>query len=134
MTKSKTWELTWRSHDPCEFGYSIGRIESDDYSWLADRANGLKERGCSHIRIEKISDLYSPNRLPADWRWEGAVAGPDGYNGRAYVANVAVDTVGQLWVFTKHGRYRIHRSEFERRLISTEHLQGLPLHLDPSES
>lgn len=77
---------------------------------------------------------YDSSKLPdAGWSWEGAMAGPDGFNGRAYVANVAQDPQGQLWVFTKAGRYKVHREEFARKLISSEHLAGLPLQLQPSE-
>jgi len=76
---------------------------------------------------------YEPNTLPhPDWSWEGAMAGPDGFSGAAYVANVAKDPQGQLWVFTHAGRFRVHREEFERKMISSLHLAGLPLRLEPS--
>lgn len=61
------------------------------------------------------------------------MAGPDGFSGAAYVANVAKDPQGQLWVFTHAGRFRVHREEFERRVISGLHLAGLPLQFEPSD-
>lgn len=76
---------------------------------------------------------YEPNTLPhPGWSWEGAMAGPDGFSGAAYVANVAKDPQSQLWVFTHAGRFRVHREEFERKTISSLHLAGLPLQLEPS--
>lgn len=76
--------------------------------------------------------MYDSSKLPHNWSWEGAIAGLDGFNGHAHVANVARDSHGQLWVFTQAGRYRIHREEFERKLISKKPLRSLPLQLEPS--
>lgn len=106
----------------------------DDYDYLARLAMSLKADGYKNIWIEPNHMPYEPNTLPhPDWRWEGAMAGPDGFNGRAYVANVAQDPQGQLWVFTRAGRYRIHREEFARKTISCMFLQGLPLTLLPAD-
>lgn len=123
-----SFELVWTEKG------RTGRLSSDDYSWLHERALCLQSRGCHSIRITNMSDLseYRPDLLPPKWHWEGAVAGADGFNGRAYVANVAMDPQGRLWVFTQVGRFRIHREEFARKLISSEHLAGLPLQLQPS--
>jgi hypothetical protein len=109
-------------------------ITSDDPLYLQGLAMTLEEDGYRDIVIEPNLMSYEPNTLPhPDWDWEGAMAGPDGFSGRAYIANVAKDPQGQLWVFTKHGRFRVHREEFQRKLISSLCLAGLPLHLEPSD-
>lgn len=132
-TESK-WELTWTVPET----NNKGRIESDDYTWLEQRAIGLKQNGCKDVAITSLPKpqgfAYEPNTLPPGWKWEGVVAGPDGFNGRIYICNVASDINNGLWVFTKYGRYRMHRSEFERRLIGVSRLPGLPLHIEPSDS
>jgi hypothetical protein len=108
---------------------------SDDSSHLHGLALGLHAKGYKSIMIELNHMPYEPNTLPhPDWRWEGAMAGPDGFNGRAYIANVAQDPRGQLWVFTRAGRYRVHREEFARKTISSMFLQGLPLTLLPADN
>jgi hypothetical protein len=77
---------------------------------------------------------YSPHSLPDEgWEWEGAIAGANGYNGHAFVANVASDPALQLWVFSRTGRYRIDPEEFARKKISDRSLAGLPVELDPLE-
>lgn len=92
----------------------------------------LEADGCRNIIIEPNLMPYEPNTLPhPDWSWEGAMTGPDGFSGAVYVANVAKDPQGQPWVFTCAGRFRVHREEFERRMISSLHLAGLPLQLEP---
>lgn len=85
--------------------------------------------------IEKLTDAmsYESHTLPEGWTWEGAIAGPNGYNGHAYVANVACDPQGSLWVFCLLGRFRINRDHFARKRISDYPLNGLPLNLDPIE-
>lgn len=130
---AKTWQLTWLYRDS-QNKIQQGKLEANDYSCLHAQAMKLKAEGCTNILASKTSEMsYDSSKLPdAGWSWEGAMAGPDGFNGRAYVANVAQDPQGQLWVFTKAGRYRIHREEFARKLISSEHLTGLPLQLEPS--
>lgn len=130
---TKRWQLTWLYRDN-ENNTQRGKLEADDYGWLNEQAMKLKSEGCVNILASKKRSMdYDSSSLPdTDWSWEGAMAGADGYNGRAYVANVAQDPQGQLWVFTKAGRYRVHREEFARKLISSEHLAGLPLQLEPS--
>ena len=109
-------------------------VTGDDPSYLQELTTSLKADGYRNITIEPNLMPYEPNTLPhPDWSWEGAIAGPDGFNGRAYIANVAKDPQGQLWVFTNVGRFRVHREEFQRKLISSLHLAGLPLRLEPSD-
>ena len=109
-------------------------VTGDDPSYLQEVAMTLKADGYKSIIIEPNLMPYEPNTLPhPDWSWEGAIAGRDGFNGRAYIANVAKDPQGQLWVFTSAGRFRVHREEFQRKLISSLHRAGLPLRLEPSD-
>lgn len=134
FTKMHRYKLTARRWNS-DFAGKPENYEAtgDDPSYLQQLGMSLKAKGYRGIIIENNQMPYEPGTLPhPDWSWEGAIAGPDGFNGYAYVANVAQDPQGQLWVFTKAGRYRIHREEFARKLISSEHLAGLPLQLQPS--
>jgi hypothetical protein len=107
---------------------------SNEASYLHELATSLKAKGYRNLFISANEVTYAPYALPhPDWHWEGAMAGADGFSGRAYVANVAQDPQGQLWVFTRAGRYRVHREEFARKMISAMRLEGLPLTLDPAE-
>lgn len=127
------YKLTAKHWNP-EFAGKPENYEatSDDPACLQRLGMSLKADGYKSIIIENNHMPYEPNTLPhPDWRWEGAVAGPDGFNGRAYIANVAQDPQGQLWVFTRAGRYRIHREDFARKTISSMRLEGLPLTLLP---
>jgi hypothetical protein len=100
----------------------------------AQSLNFLKAKGYKNTVTPPAEMTYEPNTLPhPDWHWEGAMAGADGFNGGAYVANVAQDPQGQLWVFTRAGRYRVHREQFASKMISAMKLEGLPLTLDPAE-
>jgi hypothetical protein len=116
-------------------GVGLVHVEtSNEVSYLHERATFLEAKGYRNLFISANEMTYEPNTLPhPDWHWEGAMAGADGFSGRAYVANVAQDPQGQLWVFTRAGRYRVHREEFTRKMISAMRLEGLPLTLDPAE-
>ena len=110
----------------------IYKVTGDDPSYLHELAMSLKADGYKDIAIAPNLMPYEPGTLPhTDWSWEGAMAGPDGFSGSAYIANVAKDPQGQLWVFAKHGRFTVHREEFQRKLISSLRLESLPLHLEP---
>lgn len=76
---------------------------------------------------------YNSKVLPDGFEWVGAVAGPDGYTGHAYVANVAKDDKGYLWCFAECGRFRIATRSFEERKISDKFLPALPLSLSPDD-
>lgn len=74
---------------------------------------------------------YDPKKLPDGFRWVGAVAGPDGYNGHAMLANVAMDSNKELWCFAAAGRYRVSNWWFNKRQISDHPLIQAPLKFDP---
>ena len=76
---------------------------------------------------------YNSKVLPDGFGWVGAVAGPDGYNGHAYIANVAKDGDGMFWCFGENGRFRICPRTFESRKISDRFLPALPLSLSPDD-
>lgn len=76
---------------------------------------------------------YNCKILPDGFKWVGAVAGPDGYRGHAYIANVAKDGDGCLWVFVNTGRFPIDVESFERRKISDVFLPALPILLSPCD-
>lgn len=128
--QSAKWKVVWTPVG------SPARIEYfSEYAPAQEFADSLRTDRSKNVSVRTVTDSaeYDAWTLPTDWSWHGAVAGPDGFNGRAYVANVAQDPQGQLWVFTWSGRYRIHREEFARRIISGFPLEGLPLQLDPAE-
>jgi hypothetical protein len=115
-------------------GAGLVHVEtSNEASYLHERATFLKLKGYKNLFISLNEVTYEPNTLPhPGWHWEGAMAGAS-FNGGAYVANVAQDPQGQLWVFTRAGRYRVHREQFASKMISAMKLEGLPLTLDPAE-
>lgn len=75
---------------------------------------------------------YDPSVLPHGFYWDGAIAAPDGFNGHAFIANVARDQDGKCWCFSVHGRFRISKSFLEEHRISFSPLHGVPIHLDPA--
>lgn len=76
---------------------------------------------------------YSPHVLPDGWQWLGAVAGPDGYNGHAYLANVAVDPHNKKWVLGQCGRFSIDTEYFDKRKVSDFPISGAPYNFSPVE-
>ena len=77
---------------------------------------------------------YDAKKLPNGFRWVGAVAAPNGYNGHAFLANVAADEKGQLRCFTRAGRFRVTRWWFDKRQVSDQPLVQAPMEFDPVQS
>lgn len=75
---------------------------------------------------------YNAKILPPGFTWVCAIAGPDGYNGHAYVANVTKDPNGQHWGMGKHGRWPIDAEQVKRRMISEKPLKQAPFTFDPA--
>ena len=74
---------------------------------------------------------YHHHVLPDDWVFRGAIASPEGYNGHVYLANVAQDPSGLLWVFARSGRFTVQEEEFNRKKVSDYPLIGAPYTFNP---